>query len=65
MSSNHMAADQLENLSKEMDLVVFALEVAPIDGTNNSIDREAMRRQLELIHRKLQDIAMDLRSRGL
>ena len=54
------AARQLEDLARDIDLMVYRLEVAPSGVATGEPDLARLRRELELVREQLQDLARAL-----
>lgn len=51
---------EAEDISRDLDLVVFQLERTPVDTESLKIERKALRRELERLRDRLNDLVRDL-----
>ncbi|MEO0604574.1 MAG: hypothetical protein AAF211_24275 [Myxococcota bacterium] len=54
------AAQRLDDVAREIDLIVYRLEQPPPGSTDWERERNRLRRELETMQRRLEDLAREL-----
>ncbi len=56
------AATRLDDVAREIDLIVYRLEQPPAETADWEAERARLRRELEAMQRRLEDLARELDS---